>query len=314
MADEEQEVDASKTNDVDTVNDQSQWYQYAAKVVCGDAEPRGPVAPGHYYTAINVHNPENCRTISFKWKVTVALPGKPGPVSRFVDAKLGPDESLEIDCPEIRKLAQFDGRFLKGFVVLQSPEKLDVVAVYTAARRHGDEPIQTMDVERVHHSHRFKPCRPLDITLDTGIAAWKVDAPGPASFRNVVPVTPISTAWTAPATATWVADSATATAPGTYRYLFEFNLNPCFKSGQLTLNEIWADNDIERVSLNNNDIPLSVPLPAQNNFDGSPPVSGSTTVDFKPGKNVLRVRVHNEGGPTGLSIHGRIFVEDGICD
>ena len=59
------------------------------------------VAPGVYYTAINVHNPTN-EEVRFRKKVAVALPGEqPGPVSEFSEAKLGPDQAFEIDCPDI---------------------------------------------------------------------------------------------------------------------------------------------------------------------------------------------------------------------
>lgn len=303
-------------------NEGLHWYQYAVKVVCGYSEPEGPVAPGHYYTAVNVHNPDNCRLIKFRWKVTVAFPGRSGPVSRFVDAELGPDQSLEIDCSEICKLAEVDSRLLKGFVVLQSPEKLDVVAVYTAAKGRGDEPVQTMHVERVESSHQFHPCRPLALTLDTGVADWKVrklDNPGQHGYRDVVVVADPSIWSTAPTTATWVADSADASSPGTYVYLFVFRLSSCFKSGKLMLDEIWADNEIVDVRLN-----IEAILPSGdllNNFQtGRIPASSCTTTGFKAGANVLRITVRNDPigqghpTPTGISIHGRIFVEDGVCD
>ena len=67
---------------------------------------------------------------------------KPGPVSKFHDAELGPDEALEIDCQDIFKLARTDSGFLKGFVVIESEVELDVVAVYTAAG--GDEQVETL--------------------------------------------------------------------------------------------------------------------------------------------------------------------------
>src|SRR5215813_1662348 len=110
-------------------------FQYAVKFVCGKSAGE-VVAPGVYFTAVNVHNP-TYKTIQFRVKIAVALPGlKPGPVSRFYDAKLGPDEALEIDCPDIHRLAGTKD-FLKGFVVIESEVELDVVAVYTAAGREG---------------------------------------------------------------------------------------------------------------------------------------------------------------------------------
>jgi hypothetical protein len=75
-------------------------FQYAVKFICGKSE--GDVAaPGIYFTAINVHNPTD-DAVGFRKKVAVAFPWeRPGPVSRFFDAKLGPDQALEIDCPDI---------------------------------------------------------------------------------------------------------------------------------------------------------------------------------------------------------------------
>lgn len=120
--------------------------QYAVKFVCGTSEGE-VVAPGNYFTAINVHNP-TYEAIYFRKKVAVALPGEqPGPVSEFFDAKLGPDEALEIDCPDIFRLAGTDAPFLKGFVVIESNVELDVVAVYTAAGATGQ--VETMHTERV---------------------------------------------------------------------------------------------------------------------------------------------------------------------
>lgn len=121
-------------------------FQYAAKFVCGKSAGT-VVAPGLYFTAVNVHNP-TYTSIRFVIKIAVALPGlKPGPVSRFYDARLGPDEALEIDSPDIMKLAEGRADFLKGFVVIQSEVELDVVAVYTAAGSTGQ--VETLHTERV---------------------------------------------------------------------------------------------------------------------------------------------------------------------
>jgi Concanavalin A-like lectin/glucanases superfamily len=121
-------------------------FQYAVKFVCGKS-PGEVVAPGVYFTAINVHNP-TYTTIRFRVKVAVALPGLvPGTVSRFHHARLGPDEALEIDCPDIFKLLEANADFLKGFVVIESEVELDVVAVYTAAG--GDGQVETLHTERV---------------------------------------------------------------------------------------------------------------------------------------------------------------------
>jgi hypothetical protein len=119
--------------------------QYAAKVVCGRSDGK-VVSPGAYFTAVNVHNPSSTK-VRLRWKVAVALPGaKPGAVSKFAEAVLGPDQALEIDCPDIVRRAKAKG-FLKGFVVIESGIELDVVAVYTAGPDKGE--VVSLHTERV---------------------------------------------------------------------------------------------------------------------------------------------------------------------
>jgi hypothetical protein len=127
-------------------------FQYATKIVCGKSDGK-ILAPGVYFTAVNVHNP-TYTTVDFRVKIAVALPGlQPGPVSKFRRAKLGPDEALEIDCPDVfnRQIFEFPKPlrrgFLKGFVVIESRVELDVVAVYTAAGR--GKYVETLHTERV---------------------------------------------------------------------------------------------------------------------------------------------------------------------
>jgi hypothetical protein len=121
-------------------------FQYAAKFVCG--KPGGEeLARGIYFTAINVHNPTE-KDVRFRKKVAIAgRREQGGPVSGFVDAKLGPDEAFEIDCPDIRQHAPSNDDFLKGFVVIESEVELDVVGVYTAAGEDGQ--VRTLDLEPV---------------------------------------------------------------------------------------------------------------------------------------------------------------------
>jgi hypothetical protein len=125
-------------------------YQYVVKIICGLSEGK-IIAQGRYFTAINLHNPSD-RGVSFRYKVAVALPGtKPGPVSKFVNGKLEPDQASEIDCPDIFKLIESREKFLKGFVVIESEGELDVVVVYTVAGSDGY--IETMDIERINPQH-----------------------------------------------------------------------------------------------------------------------------------------------------------------
>lgn len=121
-------------------------FQYAVKFVCGKSD--GDVlARGTYFTAINVHNPTEM-DIGFRKKFAVSLPGqKPGPVSMFFDARLGPDEAFEIDCREISERTDPKAGFVKGFCVIESDVELDVVGVYTAAG--ATDHVETMHLERV---------------------------------------------------------------------------------------------------------------------------------------------------------------------
>ena len=60
-------------------------FQYAAGALWEAGA--GELAPGVYYTAINVHNPSE-HGVRFRKKVALAGRGeKPGRVSRFFDAK-----------------------------------------------------------------------------------------------------------------------------------------------------------------------------------------------------------------------------------
>ena len=138
-------------------------FQYAAKFVCGKSAGE-VVAPGVYFTAINVHNPVYT-DVHFRVKVAVGLPGlRPGPVSKFHAAKLGPDEALEIDGPDIFKLAEHRADFMKGFVVIESETELDVVAVYTAAGREGQ--VETLHTERVPPRTRKAGVREVCVTFE----------------------------------------------------------------------------------------------------------------------------------------------------
>lgn len=124
-------------------------YVYSAKFVCGRIQPttgrntfatEPPVKPGNYATAINVHNLRD-RPVSFDVRAAVAgievVDDPPRPVSEAVTRELGANRAVEIDCPDIAT-DLFDGSvqgsFVKGFVRIESAERLEVVAVYTHER------------------------------------------------------------------------------------------------------------------------------------------------------------------------------------
>jgi hypothetical protein len=129
---------------------------YAVKFLCGEfgrqpagaAEIEGPVKPGNYATAINIHNPHPAQPVFFRKKAVLLFAGskadpaqeleRPRPPGPSISAELGPDWGMEIDCFDIRKRlipnAPAAPVFIKGWVVLETfaPWPLNVEAVYTA--------------------------------------------------------------------------------------------------------------------------------------------------------------------------------------
>lgn len=111
-----------------------QPFRYAVKFVCGNpaVKTASPVAPGTYFTAINVHNTIS-KDIKLQKQFSIALPGeKAGRVSKTFEVGLGAAQSMEIDCADILKHLDASG-FVKGFALIESEVPLDIVAVYTTA-------------------------------------------------------------------------------------------------------------------------------------------------------------------------------------
>jgi len=128
----------SKSTSKDKARDDSEYKEEAR-------ERR--VAPGTYFTTINIHNPTE-KPVLGRIKVAVASPnGKPGPISRFVEFRLGPDEAISIDCAQFYKQFAIKPEFTDGFAVIEGEAELDVIAVYTAAGATGK--VETLKTERV---------------------------------------------------------------------------------------------------------------------------------------------------------------------
>ncbi len=110
-------------------------FIYSAKYVCApDFGPPDPaLVPGIYKTAINVRN-FLAQEVKFTKKVVVSRgQDEPrGPISERETVTLKPDEAIDIDCPDMAKLLKEQkAGSPKGFVVIESPVELEVVAVYT---------------------------------------------------------------------------------------------------------------------------------------------------------------------------------------
>lgn len=302
-------------------------FQYAVKVVCagptGVSEKLGILVPGQYLTAINVHNPSNSSTVSFRKKVAIALPGEQaGPVSRFFDAQLKPDEALEIDCADIYSHASFSPKqilkraLLKGFVVIESPLELDVVAVYTA----GGAQVETLHTERVP-ARPVVPCPSVSLLLGTDHPAnWFVitDPSIPPTIvpRPVTPVALPTTGWAQPPGYQWV--SASPASDGTYpaldyTYQICFCLCSDFKNANLSFT-LLADNDA-KVLLNGTQVWATPPSTAFHLPPTGPPAITDQLL-FRPGQNCLTVVVHNQGSFTGFALSGTVSADGiiGICN
>ena len=118
--------------------------QYAAKLLCGTSNRPG-VAPGKYYTAVNVHNPAR-DSVLFRYKFALTRPNaQPGPITPWTPAQLRSDQALEIECTDA--LVRLGGGFAKGFVIVETQRELDVVGVYTAVATSGR--VQTLALDRV---------------------------------------------------------------------------------------------------------------------------------------------------------------------
>ena len=149
---------------------------YAVKFLCGElaANPdrrEGPVKPGNYATAINIHNP-NPRDVKFRKKAVLLfdptnppLPEEPKPPGPEFNATLLPNWGLDIDCNDIRTVLLAGiappgtDVFIKGWVVIRVPTlaPLDVVVAYTA---HGID----ANFAPVGFSLQVLPVEPKNVT------------------------------------------------------------------------------------------------------------------------------------------------------
>jgi hypothetical protein len=129
---------------------------YRAKFVCG--QPVGnTLAPGRYFTVINVHNPiedASAEPIRFTMKFAVAPPPKQGHTQFSSSFDVASDDVREISCGEIIREANgvanlCSASFCEGFVVIESQAELDVTAIYTAANLNPPQQVRALHTARV---------------------------------------------------------------------------------------------------------------------------------------------------------------------
>jgi hypothetical protein len=134
-------------------------YQYAAKAFCtlmGEIGFGDAFAPGRYRTVVNIHNPTE-KKIQITRKFALAgQPGEPAgsfSATPYKSLTLGPDQAVAYNCFDIANFfcpingVCVDFTAIDGFLVLNSPVELDVVAVYTAHPKAGE--VSALDTEAV---------------------------------------------------------------------------------------------------------------------------------------------------------------------
>jgi hypothetical protein len=134
--------------------------RYIVKVICGVfTREEDMLAPGKYWTAINVYNPSREKDAKLRIHIAIADPVKVGSAVTTGPSfdvppdplYLEPGKALEIDCEYIKtnagKIGGHNKEYLKGFLVIENDFELDVVAVYTAAGQGGT--VVTLHTERV---------------------------------------------------------------------------------------------------------------------------------------------------------------------
>jgi len=116
---------------------EKELYIYSVKFLLGEArsEDEG-VKPANYLTAVNIHNFLD-ESFAVKKKAVIAVPQEqPGIVSAYEEFRMGPNWAVEVDGADISDLLGLSfppSSFIKGFVVIESPKPLNVVAVYTSS-------------------------------------------------------------------------------------------------------------------------------------------------------------------------------------
>jgi hypothetical protein len=122
-------------------------YQYAVKFLCtsnipGTSQTTTSLLAGSYATVVNIHNP-NTASVGFRMKLASAG----GNISAFIKEELKPDQATKVDCSQLSRFGPQPIHGFEGFLVIESPLSLDVVAVYTAAGEGGR--VSSLDVEYI---------------------------------------------------------------------------------------------------------------------------------------------------------------------
>lgn len=115
-----------------------QQFRTEAKFVCG--KPDVPevdswaFAPAHYYTSINVTNPNDQGDVFGRKRFSIGkLQQQVGPFTGWIPWVLRPGETMQVDCRDIYgRFGIAPGTFIDGFVhFVGQPVRFSVTGVYT---------------------------------------------------------------------------------------------------------------------------------------------------------------------------------------
>jgi hypothetical protein len=306
-------------NCADEIIEGRKVFQYAVKVVIGlvpENMERKPLPAGAYFTKVNIHNYDYCDCVRFRWKVAIGNPGlRVGPVSEYQSAEICADEAVEIDtwdiAARIKGLLPTQGnkfpKHAEGWVVIESPVELDVVAVYGTAAS-SDSPVNAFHTERVE-PRCVAVCDDFFLDISTGVSAWEYMGPGDTSFQPATLSGPQGP-WSQPLPGSiWIVPGSNKKI-GDHVFRLRFKFCFGFSNPQLTL-KVMAD-DRANVFLNGSQVPPNTNTGTM----FSTPKTYSTTSFFKSGDNELLIKVKNVEAPlnlVGLDVAGTIFAEMGLC-
>jgi len=142
-------------------------------MICGvQPEPKNmQLVRGFYGTAINILNTKSDpvrirKTLVLTFPPKAEKPGRSFPIAQHrVPGRL----ALEVDCYDVLDevfKGQFPERYIKGFVIVESEDQLDVTAVYTTAGldREGQvTSVTSIDVEQIAAAPPKNMCPDLAI-------------------------------------------------------------------------------------------------------------------------------------------------------
>lgn len=125
-------------------------YQYAVKIIQGTVQQdakRQPIAPGLYFTSVNVHNP-GPRGVEFIYKLALSYPKQM--ISKWKSVGLKDDQAIQFDNNTFYSMLNGGSlsTYWEGFFVIESSHQLDVEGVYTGST-FKDKQLAAMHLERV---------------------------------------------------------------------------------------------------------------------------------------------------------------------